>query len=68
MEALNSPEVNVNLVDDVTGDAPIHSIIKRKKKDRIDLLLALLVNSEVDINLQNKRNMTALHTAIEVIP
>lgn len=58
--------MDVNFRDEKTGDAPIHSIIKKKKKDRVDLLLALLVNSKADINLQNGRDMTALHMAIEV--
>ncbi len=68
MEALQDPEVNVNLLDDVTGNAPIHSIIRSKKrKDRLELLLTLLINSDVDINLQNRRSMAAFHVAIEVI-
>lgn len=58
--------MDVNLVDELTGDAPIHSIIKRKKKERVELLLALLMNSNVDIDFQNGRHMTALHMAIEV--
>ena len=66
LDALQSPKVDVNLIDQLSGDGPIHSIIKRKKKDRVDLLLALLVNSKADINLQNRRSMTALHSAIEV--
>lgn len=66
LDALQAPGVDVNLVDEITGNAPIHTIIQRKKKDRVDLLLALLVNSDVDINLQNRRRMTALHLAIEV--
>ncbi len=68
MEALQSPDVNVNLLDEVTGDAPIHSIVRhmKKKKDRVECLLALLTNSNADIDLQNRRSMTALHLAIEV--
>ena len=68
MEALQSPKVDVNRLDEVTGDAPIHSIIRhtKKKKDRVELLLALLMNSKAQIDLQNRRNMTALHLAIEV--
>lgn len=58
--------MNVNLVDEKTGNASIHSIVKRKKKDRVDLLLALLINSDVEVDLQNSRDMTALHMAIEV--
>lgn len=58
--------MNVNLVDEKTGNAPIHAIIKKKKKDRLDLLLTLLINSDVEIDLQNRRDMTALHMAIEV--
>lgn len=53
-------------MDEKTGNAPIHSIVQRKKKDRVDLFLTLLINSDVEIDLQNSRDMTALHMAIEV--
>ena len=59
--------VDVNTLDEETGNAPIHAIVSgRKRKDKVDLLLALLVYSKVDVNLPNRRNMTALHLAIEV--
>ena len=65
-----STGVDVNTLDKMTGIAPIHAIvIDRKRKDKPDLLLALLVyGSRVDVNLQanNWKRMTALQLAIEV--
>ena len=58
--------IDVNALDEETGDAPIHSIAKRKRKDRLELLMALLVNSTVDVNLLNSRGNSALHLAVEV--
>lgn len=58
--------VDVNALDEETGDAPIHSIVKKKRKDRVELLMALLVNSTVDVNLLNSRGNSALHLAVEV--
>ena len=56
----------MNLVDEITGDAPIHSLVKRKKKDHTELVLTLLINSNVEVDLRNRRKMTALHLALEV--
>ena len=65
-----STGVDVNTLDKMTGTAPIHAIVMdRKRKDKPDLLLALLVySSRVDVNLQanNWKKMTALQLAIEV--
>ena len=65
-----STGVDVNTLDKMTGIAPIHAIVMdRKRKDKPDLLLALLVyGSQVDVNLQanNWKRMTALQLAIEV--
>ena len=59
--------VDVNTLDEVTGNAPIHAIVSgRKRRDKTELLLALLVYSKVDVNLPNRKKMTALHLAIEV--
>ena len=58
--------IEVNSLDIETGDAPIHAIIRRKKKDRLEFLLALLVNSDADVNLGNRREMAPLHLAVEV--
>ncbi len=58
--------VDVNSLDENTGDAVIHTILKDKRKHKLEVLLALLVNSDVDVNLANKRGNTALHIAIEV--
>ena len=63
---MNANDVNAN------GDAPIHVIVKRKckrkadRKEKVDLLLALLTYSDVDVSLQNANGMTALHFTAEV--
>lgn len=58
--------VDVNTLDE-KGNAPIHAIVTgKKRKDKVELLLALLIYSKVDINLPNIKQMTALHLAIEV--
>ena len=54
-------------MDSVTGDAPIHSIVKMKKKYHTELLFALLINSKAEVNLQNRKKKTALHVALEVL-
>ena len=59
--------MDVNTHDEVTGNAPIHAIVTRKKqRDRAELLLALLIYGNVKIDLLNRKKMTALHLAIEV--
>ena len=61
--------VDVNTLNKMTGNAPIHAIVmERKHKDKSDLLLALLVYSKVDINLpaNSWKRMTALQLAVEV--
>lgn len=60
-------DLDVNAVDIETGMAPIHSIVAKKRRDKLGLLLALLVYGKVDINLPNNwKKMTALQLAIEV--
>ena len=46
--------------------APIHSIVEKKRKDRIDLMLALLIYSDADVDLKRADGMTALHLAAKV--
>ena len=71
IEQLGRPGVNANGAN-ANGDAPIHAIVKRKskrkadRKEKVDLLLALLTHSDVDVNLQNANGMTALHFTAEV--
>ena len=66
-----SSGVDVNTLDKMTGIAPIHAIVTdRKRKEKSDLLLALLVyGSKVDVNLlaNDWKKMTALQMAIEVV-
>ena len=55
---------DVNALDVVSGDALIHVIMKKKNsKDKFDLLIALLLHSEVNANCQNLQQMTALQMA-----
>ena len=57
--------VDVNILDP-QGEAPIHRLVKKKRKERVELLIALLTNSNADVNFGTARSMTALHFAVEV--
>ncbi len=59
--------VDVNELSENTGDAIIHTVLKDKRKHRLDVLLTLLVNTNVDVNRPNRRGNSPLHIAIEVI-
>ncbi len=50
----------------MTGDAPIHSIVKMKKKNHTEFLFALLINTTVLVDLENRKKKTALLLALEV--
>lgn len=54
------------MVDSVTGDGPIHSIVKMKKKHHTDYLYTLLINSNAQVDLENRKKKTALLIALEV--
>ena len=58
--------LEVNSLDKKTGEAPLHSMVKRERKDRVGLVLALLVHSDADIHLKTSRGATPLHLAVEV--
>ena len=62
--------INVDLnAPNVDGDAPVHAIIRRKRRKRADLLMTLLVNgcSRVDVNQCSlSSGDTALHLAVMV--
>lgn len=59
--------IDVNILDEVTGDALIHIIMKKKRKqERLDFLLTLLIHARVNVNLRNKKGVAALHLAVEV--
>ncbi len=60
-------EINVNTIDFNLGLAPIHSIIRRKRKNRLQLLLGLLVHSNVDVNLIACDGNTPLHMIVQVL-
>ena len=68
--ALNgNTDVDINSRDGKTGEALLHSLIKMKRSDRIELVLALLINSDVDIHLKTSHGMAAaapIHLAVEV--
>ena len=51
---------------DEFGEAPIHSIVKHKRGKRLDVLLALLIYSDVIVNLPAANGNTALHLAVMV--
>ncbi len=59
-------ETDVNAIDNNLGLAPIHSIVRRKRKNRLQLLLALLVHSNVDVNLAACDGNTPLHMIVRV--
>lgn len=53
--------------DHLTGNALIHVIMKKKRKqERLEFLLTLLMHGKVNINLQNKKGEAALHMAMDV--
>ena len=58
--------LEVNSLDKKSGEAPLHSLVKRERKDRVSLVLALLVYSDADINLETSRGASPLHLAVEV--
>ena len=60
-------KIDVNILDDLTGDALLHIIMKKKRKqERLNFLLTLLTHSKVDVNLRNRKGTAALHLAVEV--
>ena len=58
--------LNVNTLDKKTGEAPLHALVKKERKRRVNLVLGLLVYSDVDIHLETSRGATPLHLAVEV--
>ena len=68
MESECDDDIDLNAFNE-DGDGPIHVIVRRKRKKRADLLLALLVNgcSRVDVNSTTTfSGDTALHLAVLV--
>jgi predicted acylesterase/phospholipase RssA len=57
--------LEVNSLDKKTGEAPLHSLVKRERRDRVGVVLALLVHSDADIHLKTWRGATPLHLAVE---
>ena len=64
MEMINS-RADISALNE-EGDSVIHSILWGRRKDKLELLLTLLINSEIDVNCQNSKGDTALHIAIQV--
>ena len=56
----------MNKLDKKNGEAPLHALVKKERKDRVALVLALLVNSNADIHLKTSRGATPLQLAVEV--
>ena len=54
------------LVPNEEGDYPLHSIVRQHRQDKVELLIALLTHSSVDVNSHGKGGMTALHYAVQV--
>ena len=63
---LDRSDVDVNKLDGSTGEAPLHTLIKRERKDRVKLVLLMLVHSNADVHLETSRGATPLHLAVEV--
>lgn len=53
---------------DMNGDAPVHSYVRRRDKEKFKCLMTLLIHSDCDVNLANRDGQTALHLACEVKP
>ena len=60
-------DVDVNAIDPLLNLAPIHSIVKRERPDRLELLLTLLSNSDVNVDLKTPDGNTPLHLAVKVL-
>ena len=41
-------------------------MMKKRKQERLEFLLTLLIHREVEVNLKNKKGEAALHMAVEV--
>ena len=63
---LDRSDFDVNTLDKKTGEAPLHALIKKERKDRVKLVFALLLHSDADIQLETSRGATPLHLAVEV--
>ena len=63
---LDRSDFDVNTLDKETGEAPLHALIKKERKDRFKLVVSMLVYSDADIHLQTSRGATPLHLAVEV--
>jgi hypothetical protein len=62
---LDRSDFDVNTLDKKTGEAPLHALIKKERKDRVKLVLLMLVHSDADVNLETSRGATPLHLAVE---
>ena len=58
--------IDVNTLDKKTGEAPLHALVQKERKDRVQVVLTLLVQSDADINLETSRGASPLHLAVEV--
>ena len=58
-------EVDVNARNDA-GLTPLHTILKRGRKDKAEILTTLLANSSAKINQMDDKGDTPLHYAVRV--
>ena len=51
----------------MNNEAPIHTIVKMKRKDKLSLLVTLLTNSNADVNIETRSSgFSPLHQAVLV--
>ncbi len=65
MDLLHRPGVRVNHRDE-NLNAPLHSLVRSNRKDKLDLIITLLTHSDADVNLKGDDEMTPLHFAVQV--
>ena len=65
LEILQRENTNPDVLNE-NGDAPLHSIVKSKRQDKVELLVTLFTHSTTNVNMQVANGMTALHFAAQV--
>ena len=59
-------EINPNLVDELTGDSPLHLLMTvfHKNIEEGKVIMQLLVDFGANLNAKNKDNWTPLHFSV----
>ncbi len=65
MELLRRPRIRVNYRDE-NLNAPLHSIVRSNRRDKLDLVITLLTHSDADVSLKGDDEMSPLHFAVQV--